>query len=71
MISDCSRLISELLGHLFPDLIRESILPVNHKWVKCNASEWQGNVRREGAERKRIQCFWMFSFKILLFSTLF
>jgi len=48
----CERFDSPMLisDHLFPDWFMESILPVNHRRVKWNASQWLRNVGREGAE---------------------
>ena len=41
--SDYSRLTADKFGGLFPDWFMGSILPVNHRWVKCKTSQCQGN----------------------------
>ena len=45
----------------------ESILPVSHRCVKCNTSQWRGNM---GAEREKRMYFWLLSFQILLCAAL-
>ena len=46
LIEECSPLIPDQRGHLLPDRFRESILPVNHRYGKCNASQWRRNLER-------------------------
>jgi hypothetical protein len=44
--------IFKKFGHLFHHWFTESILPVNHRWLKRNTSQRWRNIEREGGSRE-------------------